>query len=98
MTTNNRSLRILPSPLIVLQAIGQPNAKRRTELQCCHQLKKTSKLVFTDVGGKKVNCLLLGEDVLTVEVLSGTRTGGQTDDANATFSQPTLRCTEVSTV
>ncbi|PFX23600.1 hypothetical protein AWC38_SpisGene11849 [Stylophora pistillata] len=74
--------------------MGQPYAKRRTELQCCHQLKKTSKLVFTDVGAKKVNCLLLGEDVLTVEVLSGTRTGGQTDGANATFSQPTSRCTE----
>ena len=37
MTTNNRSLRILPSPLIVLQEMGQPIAKRRTE-----------KLVFTD--------------------------------------------------
>ena len=30
--------------------------------------EETSKLVFTDVGAKKVKCLLLGEDVLTVEV------------------------------
>ena len=59
----------------------------------------TSKLVFTDVGAKKVKCLLLGEDVLTAEVLSGTGTGGQTstDGAKATFSQPTC-CREASTV
>ena len=30
--------------------------------------EETSKLVFTDVGAKKVEYLLLGEDVLTVEV------------------------------
>ena len=36
--------------------------------------------------------------MLTVEVLSGTGTGGQTDGAKATFSQPTSCCTEVSTV
>ena len=60
--------------------------------------EETSKLVFTDVGAKKVKCLLLGEDVLTVEVLSGTVTGGQTDGAKATFSQPTSCCTEASTV
>lgn len=46
--------------------------------------EETSKLVFTDVGAKKVKCLLLGEDELTVEVLSGTGTGGQTDGAKAT--------------
>ena len=55
--------------------------------------EETSKLVFTDVGAKKVKCLLLGGDVLTVEVLSGTGTGGQTDGA-----QPTSCCTEASTV
>ena len=60
--------------------------------------EETSKLVFTDVGAKKVECLLLGEDVLTVEVLSGTGTGGQTDCGKATFSQPTSCGTEASTV
>ena len=60
--------------------------------------EETSKLVFIDVGAKKVKCSLLGEDVLTVEVLSDTGTGGQTDGAKATFSQPTSRCTEASTV
>ena len=47
--------------------------------------EETSKLVFTDVGAKKVKSSLLGEDVLTVEVLSGTGTGGQTDGAKAAF-------------
>lgn len=60
--------------------------------------EEMSKLVFTDVGAKKVKCLLLEEDVLTIEVLSGTGTGGQTDGAKATFSQPTSCCTEASTV
>ena len=41
--------------------------------------EETRKLVLTDVGAKKVKCLLLGEDVLTVEVLSGTGTRGQRD-------------------
>ena len=45
-----------------------------------------------------MKCLLLGEDVLTVEVLSGTGTGGQTDGAKAKFSQPTSCYTEASTV
>ena len=54
--------------------------------------------MFTDVGAKEVECLLLGEDELTVEVLSGTGTGGQTDGAKATFSQPTSCGTEASTV
>ena len=36
-----------------------------------------------------MKCSLLGEDLLTVEVLSGTGTGGQTDGAKATFSPPT---------
>ena len=60
--------------------------------------EEPSKVVFTDVGAKKVKCSLLGEDVLTVEVVSGTGTGGQTDGAKATFSQPTSCCTEASTV
>ena len=54
--------------------------------------------MFTDVGAKKVKCLLLGEDVLIVEVLSGTGTGGHTDGAKATFLQPTSCCAEASTV
>ena len=36
--------------------------------------------------------------MLTVEVLSGTGTRGQTDGAKAKFSQPTSCCTEASTV
>ena len=36
--------------------------------------------------------------MLTVEVLSGTGTGGQTDGAKAIFSQPMSCCTEASTV
>ena len=35
---------------------------------------------------------MFDEKLLTVEVLSGTETGGQTDGANATFSQPTPSC------
>ena len=78
--------------------MGQPNAKRAHRVAVLSSAEETSKLVFTDVGAKKVKCLLLGEDVLTVEVLSGTGTGGQTDGAKATFSQPTSCGTEASTV
>jgi len=59
--------------------------------------EEASKLVFTEVSAKKVKCLLLGEDVLTVEFLSGTGTGGRTHGAKATFSQPTSCYTEAST-
>ena len=60
--------------------------------------EETSQIVFTDVGAKKVKCLSLGEDVLTVEVLSGTGTGGQTDGAKATFLQSTSCGAEESIV
>ena len=78
--------------------MGQPNAKTAHGVAVLSSAEETSKLVFTDVGAKKVKCLLLGQDVLTVEVLPGTGTGGQTDGAKATFSQPTSCCTEASTM
>ena len=77
---------------------GTAECKTAHGLAVLSSAEETSKLVFNDVGAKKVKCLLLGEDVLTVEFLSGTWTGGQTDGAKATFSQPTSCCTEASTV
>ena len=95
MTTNNRSPSEPPNRLI---SNGTVECKTSHRVAVLSSAEETSKLVFTNVGAKKVKCLLLGEDVLTVEVLSATGTGGQTDGAKATFSQPTSCSTEASTV
>ena len=88
--TNPAELRLISN--------GTAECKTAHGVAVLSSTEETSKLVFTHVGAKKVKCLLLGEDVLTVEVLSGTGTRGQTDGAKAAFSQPTSCCTEASTV
>ena len=40
--------------------MGQPNAKTAHGVAVLSSAEETSKLVFTDVGAKKVKCLLLG--------------------------------------
>ena len=68
MTANNRSLRILPIPPNRLISNGTAECKTAHRVAVLSSAEETSTLVFTDVGAKKVECLLLGEDVLTVEV------------------------------
>ena len=47
---------------------GTAECKTAHRVAVLSSAEETSELVFTDVGAKKVECLLLGEDVLTVEV------------------------------
>ena len=47
---------------------GTAECKTAHRVAVLSSAEETSTLVFTDVGAKKVECLLLGEDVLTVEV------------------------------